>query len=443
MGETIIRKDAEMARAILAQFLMLGLKEVGTQALAVTLLDAFYMAVEAYLEVITDLFNIYAVPYLFQWYIDPAMTGMPKLAHSNPRTLDLKAVAAYISSLARHELLTGDLATENFLRSLVPGMPPSDAEGLGVAVGGEETDDRSKDVPPAEDEEDAKPPPDDEEMSYTWVKVPKGSGEVASYVLGDNKLPADERLAAYNAAADQNRVTQRQSMEQWEADLERELTIFGVDVEMDQLRQRMLELVMYGLLLFREQSILDIAAAFWLGFGSQSGDKEQLRVLGNEMDLADAWIGYGPGGSLVEFNPDGNPTLFGDIRGTLEGKLMAILLLLKGGKKDEAMLEISDAVRVSTRAFSRFEQYSGHVWRAAWAGANQFHGDWAGPVRWIMDLFAKHCATCPLFDGEYPSWMAMMMRTGGVLPGHGTECDGWCRCHIEIFKAENGLWEIM
>jgi hypothetical protein len=38
----------------------------------------------------------------------------------------------------------------------------------------------------------------------------------------------------------------------------------------------------------------------------------------------------------------------------------------------------------------------------------------------------------------YPSTDSLISVTGGVLPGHGTECDGNCRCHLE--KLENGQW---
>ncbi len=33
---------------------------------------------------------------------------------------------------------------------------------------------------------------------------------------------------------------------------------------------------------------------------------------------------------------------------------------------------------------------------------------------------------------------ALIVFTGGVLPGYGTECDGDCGCHLEIL--ENGQW---
>jgi hypothetical protein len=55
-----------------------------------------------------------------------------------------------------------------------------------------------------------------------------------------------------------------------------------------------------------------------------------------------------------------------------------------------------------------------------------------------MDPFARHCGQCPILAREYDSWQAMVNATGGVLPGMGTDCDGNCRCHLEMLVG--GLW---
>lgn len=61
----------------------------------------------------------------------------------------------------------------------------------------------------------------------------------------------------------------------------------------------------------------------------------------------------------------------------------------------------------------------------------------------MLDPIAHHCRDCIIFGDdppgkEYPSMDALIVFTGGVLPGYGTECDGDCGCHLEIL--ENGQW---
>ena len=201
------------------------------------------------------------------------------------------------------------------------------------------------------------------------------------------------------------------------------------------------------LLLFRERSILDIAAAFWLGFGSPAGPPEAMDALGREIEIADEWLGYDNGG-LRRTNPLGKPTLFGDIAGTLEGQIVAILLLLKQGRTEEVFGLVTEAVKEATDGFHRPELYAGHVWRGAWAGAVEWrreHPEDDGPVRWVLDPFAKHCSQCPVYGDnppgkEYPSMAELLRFTQGVLPGQGTDCDGNCRCHLEGAAADGWEW---
>jgi len=410
MGDTILRKDTEMARAILAQFLLLGMRSVGTQALAETLLDTFALSVEAYLENITQEFNRYAIPYLFRYNAFPSDTALPILTHTSPRRADLEAVGQYLSQLTNVGLITADADTEAFLRSLVPGMPASGGEARG--------------------------------------DVSEGAEEHSSVII--ETFGGDERAAQYHALADANAAAQRRNLEALSDDLAGAVGEMGPDTTEEELRSTFDDIVLAALLVFRERSMLDIGAAFWLAFGMDSGGPAQLAALQNEVAVADSWLGYNADGTLRRVNPAGRPTLFGDIAGTLEGRIAAILLLLKDGRTDEAMAEVVGAVRSATRGYARGEQYAGHVWHAVWEGARQreLYGIETGAGtawrwRWVNDPLAQHCAECSVFGAdppgrEYESWEAMMAITGGVLPGLGTECDGNCRCHLEC--DESGGW---
>jgi len=447
MGDTIMRKDIEMARAILAQFMLQGLRRVGTQSLAGTLFDAFILALEAYLADIRQEFNRYAIPALLRWNSFPGMTGPPTMEHTTPRTLDLGAVARYLGILTGRNLLTPDSATEGFLRSLVPGMPTEVAERQEVV----EDEEDQGDVPEVPDEEAVR------SASRLLHDLDLGKGfarglterDYESYVRAHfyaTKPAPDNRPTTYRLMADRNAMKQRENLESWTNSTGAEVSQLEGDISNAELGQKLDDYILAGLLLFRERSMLDIVAAFWLGFGGQSTEPDALNALADEIALADQWIGFGPGGTVARTNPQGKPTLFGDIAGELEGQIAAILLLLKQGRRGDVAGLVADAVKAATRGYSRGALYAGHVWRSIWVGADQRRRQDGedGPVRWVMDILAEHCTECPIYGDhppgrQYASMDALLSLTRGTLPGYGTECDGSCRCHLEK-QMPDGSW---
>lgn len=450
MGDTIMRKDLEMARAILAQFMLQGLRSVGTQSLAGTLFDAFILSIDAYLESIRDELNSNAVALLLRWNNFAGLTAPPRLEYTSPRPVDLGQVAQYLSALTGSQLLTPDVTLETFLRSLVPGMPTEVDEEAWEEAHTTHAPEAST-TPVTQDTQGEAPA---EGAAYRRF-FRSGAGELAygsrryvnvagsRYAVGAKPAPA-ARSAVYRALADSNAATQRRNLEDWTTGLGEAIGNLPENAAPGDVLAKLDDYILAALLMFRERSMLDIAAAFWLGFGAPSGPPEALQALQDEIALADSWIGYAQGGVLVRSNPIGKPSLFGDIAGQLEGQVVAILLLLKQGRRDEIGGVIADAVKAATRGYSRAEQYAGHVWRGIWVGAEaqrQAGGD-DGPVRWVLDPIAHHCHECPIYGAdppgrEYPSLAEMLRFTGGTLPGYGTECDGYCRCHLE---DATGLW---
>jgi len=101
---------------------------------------------------------------------------------------------------------------------------------------------------------------------------------------------------------------------------------------------------------------------------------------------------------------------------------------------------------------ARVESYAGVAWSTTQVAVGETAADAAeqggdGRVGWQRDEQAKHCDTCLAFGEdapgvrEYESWDALLAETGGVVPGHGTTCDGNCRCSILVHNAKTDEWE--
>lgn len=411
MGDTIMRKDMEMARSILAQFLLLGLRDVGTQSLAGSLAQTFTASVEAFLNDIAGVFNAQVLPYLFSYNLFPGLSALPVLTHAPAATVDLAAVAQLLDAFTGAGVGWSDTPTVNFLRSLIPGMPPV-LDDAGTAEAPEET-------PGAQE---------------------RGEIERASLWRGETFGPGGGLdVGALTRLADRHKAGQTARLDALRRDVGTRLAALPPETTEPEARAIVDDLVLLALLAFRQRSVTDIGAAFWLGYGRDGGGGEVLPSLQREIGAADQWMGYGTGDRLVRVNPAGGATLFGDIAGQLEGQIGAILLLLKAGRTEEVFGLVDAAIGTATRGGTRGGLYAGNVWHAGWQGAVERAKYEGVPVRWVTDPLAQHCQTCARFgDQEYPSLAALLAVTGGILPGYGTECDGNCRCSLLALRG--GVW---
>lgn len=435
MGETIIRKDAEMARAILAHFIMLGLRAVGTQALAETLLDLFITSSEAFLTVIADELNSGAINMLLDWNQFPAMTGAPKIRFASPRALDLRNVGAFINLIARAGTFTASLDSENFLRSLIPNMPQLE-EGEFPEDNGDGQEDSDKESEDGGQERSGRDPKKSQKPNNTAniqepTQVGTATQRVAKQTFQDEP---GSSLSGYHQMADEHSAAQMEYLEQWTQGLVGDL---GGELTEQELRDKMSAAVLAGLSTFHARGATDLNEAFFAGLGRGYANPYELVALAEEIRQYDAYIGYEADGELILINPMGKLTLWGDISQHLEAESANVYALLQEGDTEAATAAIILAVRAATRSYSRGGLYGGNVWRAVWAGA-AFAISRDERVRWDLDAFAQHCRQCPTFQGEYPDWGTMLAYTGGILPGTGTDCDGNCRCTIRVQRL--GMW---
>lgn len=144
--EIIQRYNANIAQTMLADFILLGQKSVGSFALSSDKTRMFAVAIGAWLGVIASVFNTHAIPQLLEINdIDPALT--PKLVHGDIEARNPAEIADYFSKLALGSFINQDTNLENWLRDQV-GAPltsnadytlPSNAEPV------ETNEDRRKD----------------------------------------------------------------------------------------------------------------------------------------------------------------------------------------------------------------------------------------------------------------------------------------------------------
>lgn len=119
-SDIINRYDLRISQSMLADFIMLGHEKVGSFALASEKTNIFGLALGAWLDSITEIFNRFAIPELFARNAF-RLTRTPELVHGDIETQDLTQLADYVTKLAavgliaptsalqRHLLRQGDL----------------------------------------------------------------------------------------------------------------------------------------------------------------------------------------------------------------------------------------------------------------------------------------------------------------------------------------------
>jgi hypothetical protein len=126
-NDIVARYDQRIAMTVLADFLLLGHEQIGTQALSVSKIELFTRSIDAYLSEIAEVFNSHAIPRLMRLNgIAPDLA--PALTYSPPKNVDLDSIAKFVQVLAQSgAALFPDQDLENYLRGLA-GLPVGNAE---------------------------------------------------------------------------------------------------------------------------------------------------------------------------------------------------------------------------------------------------------------------------------------------------------------------------
>ncbi len=123
-NQIIDRYDHRIATTVLADFVMLGQKEVGSFALASSKTKIFSLAIGTYLDIICETFNNQGIPRL----IDlnhmrfRGISDYPKMCHGDIEDADLSSVGTYIQQMAGIGVLKPDPQLEEYVRRIA-GLP--------------------------------------------------------------------------------------------------------------------------------------------------------------------------------------------------------------------------------------------------------------------------------------------------------------------------------
>ena len=126
-SKIIMRYAQWMAMTVMSDFILLGHEKVGSFALASSKTNMFGMALGAWLDMIAEVFNRFAVPRLFELNAFN-IKELPKIKHGDIETPDLKELGEFISKLSGAGFtLFPDDALEEWVRNTA-GMPAKKAE---------------------------------------------------------------------------------------------------------------------------------------------------------------------------------------------------------------------------------------------------------------------------------------------------------------------------
>lgn len=116
-NEIISRYNSTIAQTVLADFILIGHKGVGSFALSSDKTKLFAMAIGAWLDSISEIFNSKAIPLLLEANgVD--VDVMPRIRYSDIEKRSLDEISQYVERLTRTGNILPDEGLENHLRDL-------------------------------------------------------------------------------------------------------------------------------------------------------------------------------------------------------------------------------------------------------------------------------------------------------------------------------------
>jgi len=127
----IVRKQKEILMRGFAQFITLGMNNVGTQALVKGSQDFFTLGLEAIQQEFLETWNQQLVPYLFRFNRFPGMTGLPRINWDTPGKVDVESMLTAYNTAKTAMVITPTREDEEHWRAIMdlPDLPEGVGEG--------------------------------------------------------------------------------------------------------------------------------------------------------------------------------------------------------------------------------------------------------------------------------------------------------------------------
>lgn len=127
--ETIRDYDKKILMRFFAQFLLLGMDKVGTQALVKGSQDFFALALKSIQQELLEVWNGQLIPYVFRFNNFSGLTGLPRLNWADPGKADIAGLSTLLKDMTAAQIITASAELEDHVRS-VAGLPDR-PEGVG------------------------------------------------------------------------------------------------------------------------------------------------------------------------------------------------------------------------------------------------------------------------------------------------------------------------
>ncbi len=119
-NQIIDRYDQRIATTVLADFVMLGQRDVGSFALASSKTKIFALAIGTYLDIICETFNNQGIPRLVDLNRErfSGITDYPRMCHGDIEDADLPSVGAFLQQMVDIGILKPDEQLEQYVRRI-------------------------------------------------------------------------------------------------------------------------------------------------------------------------------------------------------------------------------------------------------------------------------------------------------------------------------------
>ncbi len=131
IGTVITRKQQEILMRFFAQFLALGMQQVGSNALVKGSQDFFTLGLEAIQQDMLEAWNQQLVPYLFRFNPIPGMSDLPRISWDTPGKVDVTSMLDALTKAKGIGAYTPTREDEEHLRAItdLPDLPEGVGEG--------------------------------------------------------------------------------------------------------------------------------------------------------------------------------------------------------------------------------------------------------------------------------------------------------------------------